>query len=215
MMRAPSTSAHLTSSSPTRPPTRPAPPCSTPCIYKMPTSLKKLFSFGKKLPNTCPAVQNSTTITTMSAKRPPRSMVVCSIVLLTAIYPISTASRIAQPPNTPRSTLCTISHTLPPGMSTKHAVKIAAPNQRIASVWLRWRSCSTLDALCFEDVLFPFAEDARDFVLDLEPELRVFLAADDFAPLLALEALPFAVLCFLPAKINLRIINHRIKAACR
>jgi hypothetical protein len=100
-------------------------------------------------------------------------------------------------------------------MSTKHAVKIAAPNQRIASVWLRWRSCSTLDALCFEDVLFPFAEDARDFVLDLEPELRVFLAADDFAPLLALEALPFAVLCFLPAKINLRIINHRIKAACR
>ena len=181
----------------------------------MPTSLKKLFSFGKKLPNTCPAVQNSTTITTMSAKRPPRSMVVCSIVLLTAIYPISTASRIAQPPNTPRSTLCTISHTLPPGMSTKHAVKMAAPNQRIASVWLRWRSCSTLGALCFEDVLFPFAEDARDFVLDLEPELRVFLAADDFAPLFALEALPFAVLRFLPAKINLRIIDHRIKAACR
>ena len=82
---------------------------------------------------------------------------------------------------------------------------MAAPNQRIASVWLRWRSCSTLGALCFEDVLFPFAEDARDFVLDLEPELRVFLAADDFAPLFALEALPFAVLCFLPAKINLRI----------
>ena len=91
------------------------PPCSTPCIYKMPTSLKKtLFLSGKSCQTHAPAVQNSTTITTMSAKRPPRSMVVCSIVLLTAIYPISTASRIAQPPNTPRSTLCTISHTLPP-----------------------------------------------------------------------------------------------------